>query len=105
MYTIEFQKCGLPHAHILPWLDPRDKLESDDAVNSVICVELPGERIYLRLYASVTSFMMHGPYGFARPNSPCIKYRRCTKYYPKIIVSRTSFDERGYPVYWRRDLR
>jgi hypothetical protein len=104
MYTIEFQKRGLPHAHILLWLDPRDKLESADSVNSVICAELPDERIYPRLYASVTSFMIHGPCGLARPNSPCMKDRRCTKFYPKKFVSRTSFDERGYPVYRRRDL-
>lgn len=92
MYTIEFQRRGLPHEYILLWLDPRDKLE------------FPDERIYPKLYASVTSFMIHGPCGFARPNSPCMKDRRCTKFYPKKFVSRTSFDERGYPVYRRRDL-
>jgi hypothetical protein len=36
MYTIEFQKRGLPHAHNLLWLDSRDKLDSDEAIDSVI---------------------------------------------------------------------
>jgi hypothetical protein len=104
LYIIEFQKHGLPHAHILLWLDLRDKLESADSVNSVIVAELPDQKIYPKLYASVTSFMIHRPCDFARPNSPCMKDRCCSKFYPKKFVSRTSFDERGYHVYQRRDL-
>jgi hypothetical protein len=41
MYTIEFQKRDLSHAHILLWLDSRDKLDSAEAIDSVICAELP----------------------------------------------------------------
>jgi len=39
LYTIEFQKRGLPHVHILLWLDQKDKLNSPDAINSVIFAE------------------------------------------------------------------
>jgi hypothetical protein len=49
--------------------------------------------------------MIHGPCGFARLNSPCMKDHRCSKFYPKKFVSRTSFDESRYPIYRRRDLR
>lgn len=86
------------------WLDPKDKLNTPDSINSVICAELPDEKLYPKLYAAVTSFMIHGPCGFARPNSPCMKDRRCSKFYPKKFVARTSFDESGYPIYRRRDL-
>jgi len=48
--------------------------------------------------------MIHGLCGFARLNSPCMKDRRCSMFYPKKFVSRTSFDESGYPIYQRRDL-
>lgn len=94
----------MPHAHILLWLDPRNKLESAEAINSVICAELPDLVLFPKLYATVSAFMIHGPCGFARPHSPCMKDRRCSKFYPKKFVNRTSFDDAGYPVYRRRDL-
>jgi hypothetical protein len=103
MYTIEFQKRGLPHAHILLWLDSRDKLHSSDAINSVICAELPDKDLFPKLYSTVSNFMIHGPCGHAFPKSPCMKDRKCSKFYPKKFVACTSFDPSGYPVYRRRD--
>jgi hypothetical protein len=103
VYTIEFQKHGLPHAHILLWLDERDKLESPDSINSVISAELPDHRQFPKLYSTVCKFMIHGPCGVGT-YSPCMKDRRCSKFYPKKFVSRTSFDQSGYPIYRRRDL-
>jgi len=88
----------------LLWLDKKDKLDSISSIDSVISAELPDHRLYPNLYVVVTGFMIHGPCGFARPNSPCMKDRRCSKFYPKKFVSRTSFDESGYPIYRRRDL-
>ena len=38
MYSIEWQKRGLPHAHILIWL--KDKIKSDE-IDSAISAELP----------------------------------------------------------------
>jgi hypothetical protein len=32
-----------------------------------------------------------------------MKDRKCSKFYPKKFVARTSFDPTGYPVYRRRD--
>jgi hypothetical protein len=87
LYTIEFQKRGLPHAHILLWLDQHDKLETPEAIDSVICAELPDERKFSKLYAAVTNFMIHGPCGFASLSSPYMKDRRCTQFYPKKILS------------------
>jgi hypothetical protein len=103
VYTIEFQKHGLPYAHILLWLDSRDKLDSPEAINSVICAELPDQQLYPGLFSTVAKFMIHGPCGFSRPSSPCMKDRRCSTFYPKKFVPRTTFDESGYLVYQRRD--
>ena len=94
----------MPHAHILLWLGEKDKLDSISSIDSVISAELPDPTLYPKLYSAVTGFMVHGPCGFARPNSPCMKDRRCSKFFPKKFVSRTSFDEGGYPIYRRRDL-
>lgn len=41
-YTVEWQKRGLPHAHILIWLHGRIRPESSD---SIISAELPGPEV------------------------------------------------------------
>jgi hypothetical protein len=104
MYTIEFQKRGLPHAHILLWLDSRDKLDSAEAIDSVICAELPDKNFFPKLYSAVCNFMIHGPCGRACTSSPCMVDNHCSKFYPKKFVQKTSFDPSGYPIYRRRDF-
>jgi len=43
IYTIEFQKRGLPHAHILVSLVEQNKITSMDEVDKVVSAELPEE--------------------------------------------------------------
>jgi hypothetical protein len=104
MYTIEFQKRGLPQSHILLWLDSRDKLQSSEAIDSVICAELPNKDLFPKLYSAVCNYMIHGPCGLANRSCPCMKDNHCSKYYPKKFVNHTSFDPSGYPIYRRRDF-
>ncbi|XP_045823935.1 uncharacterized protein LOC123916509 [Trifolium pratense] len=104
VYTIEFQKRGLPHAHILLWLDKRDRLDSPASIDSVICAEIRDENLFPKLYYVVSRFMIHGPCGKDIEYSPYMKNYRCSKFYPKKFVKQTTFDERGYPIYRRRDL-
>ncbi|XP_015161034.1 uncharacterized protein [Solanum tuberosum] len=41
MYTIEFQKCGLPHAHFLIILADNYKLLTPEAYDQLVCAEIP----------------------------------------------------------------
>ena len=41
MHVIEFQKRGLPHAHILIILAGHDRATTVDAVDSIVMAELP----------------------------------------------------------------
>ncbi|GJX78596.1 replication protein A 70 kDa DNA-binding subunit C-like protein [Tanacetum coccineum] len=41
IYTVEFQKCGLPHAHICIFLDAKDKFPSVGDIDRVICAKIP----------------------------------------------------------------
>ncbi|XP_057756526.1 uncharacterized protein LOC130975811 [Arachis stenosperma] len=104
MYTIEFQKRGLPHAHMLLWLNGESNLQSVEIVNEFICAELPNPQKFPSLYNVVTKYMIHGLCGRLRPSSPCMKDGKCSKFYPKRFVDQTSFDEDGYPIYRRRNM-
>jgi len=46
MYTVEFKKRGLPHAHILLWLDGANKLLNPRDIDKVISAELHHAKLY-----------------------------------------------------------
>ena len=102
MYTIEFQKRGLPHAHLLIFLHPSCKYPVPEDINRIISAEIPDKEIDPELYNLVKSHMMHGPCGNANKNSPCMKDGKCSKWFPKKFQNTTIVDQDGYPVYRRR---
>ncbi|XP_070026693.1 uncharacterized protein [Nicotiana sylvestris] len=103
IYTIEFQKRGLPHAHILLFLHEHNKYPTVGDIDQIITAEIPDETVDPHYYRAVKSFMMHGPCGSARKSSPCMQNGRCTKHFPKRFTESTTIDEDGYPIYKRRD--
>ncbi|XP_031099731.1 uncharacterized protein LOC116003933 [Ipomoea triloba] len=103
LYTIEFQKRGLPHAHILLFLDQDATAGELHDLDAIISTEIPNPQLDPDYYKAVAEYMIHGPCGVARSNSPCMVARKCLKFFPKKFVDKSSFDEEGYPVYRRRD--
>ncbi|XP_025692828.1 uncharacterized protein [Arachis hypogaea] len=103
IYTIEFQKRGLPHAHILLFLHEQDKYPTPADIDKIICAEIPDADVNTAYYEAVKSFMLHGPCGLSKPTSPCMEEGRCIHHFPKKFNNRTTVDEDGYPVYRRRD--
>ncbi|XP_075469185.1 uncharacterized protein LOC142502199 [Ascaphus truei] len=99
MYSIEWQKRGLPHAHILIWL--KEKLHSID-IDNVISAELPNPQEDPILFAIVTKNMIHGPCGNINIHAPCMKDGKCTKQFPKTFIADTQSGDDGYPQYRRR---
>ena len=73
MYIVEFQKCGLPHAHILLWLEQSVMTQSTQLIDDLICAELPDPTKYPLLYEAVTKFMIHGPCEITTLRSPCMQ--------------------------------
>ena len=99
MYSIEWQKRGLPHAHILIWLV--DKIRSNQ-IDSCISAELPDANADPLLFQVVSKHMLHGPCGNLNRNSPCMRDGVCTKRYPRQFVDETQTGGDGYPLYRRR---
>ncbi|GFU17680.1 helitron_like_N domain-containing protein [Trichonephila clavipes] len=101
MYSIEWQKRGLPHAHILVWLI--NKI-TPDQIDQIISAEIPGKDIDPNLSDVVTKNMIHRPCDAFNNNSSCISDGKCTKRYPRKLVSDTITDKDGYPLYHRRSV-
>ncbi|KAK9724272.1 hypothetical protein RND81_05G060200 [Saponaria officinalis] len=103
VYTIEFQKRGLPHAHILLFLHRENKFPEVADVDRVISAEIPDPEQNPELYEVVKEFMIHGPCGNANRRSPCMIGNQCSKHFPKKFQDRTTVNGEGYPIYMRRD--
>ncbi|XP_076884672.1 uncharacterized protein LOC143533936 [Bidens hawaiensis] len=103
VYTVEFQKRGLPHAHLCLFLHPDHKLPGVENVDQFICAEIPDEKEDPTLYSLVKEFMMHGPCGAANLKCSCMIDKRCSKNFPKKFSNATSLDSDGFPIYRRRD--
>ena len=88
MRVIEFQKRGLPHAHILIILHEKDRISSIEQVDKIVVAEIPPhhETIFdndpdiqlkkreqvKRLRELVLGNMVHGPCGKDKNNAPCM---------------------------------
>nr|XP_047146321.1 uncharacterized protein LOC100213143 [Hydra vulgaris] len=101
--VIEFQKCGLPHSHILLHLANDDKLESSQDIDNLICAEIPDPIVNCELYDIIKTCMIHGPCGILNPNSPCMNDGVCSKKHPNDFNANTVAVHNGYPRYRRRD--
>ncbi|GFX28377.1 helitron_like_N domain-containing protein [Trichonephila clavipes] len=80
LYTIEWQKRGLPHAHILVWL--KDRIRPEE-IDQIISAEIPDPLIDQELFDIVTKHMIHGPCGAFNMTSPCMENGKCKKKLPK----------------------
>ncbi|KAK9688716.1 hypothetical protein RND81_09G006000 [Saponaria officinalis] len=106
VYVVEFQKRGLPHAHLLIILKPAFKLKCPADFDRFVSAEIPSPQ-NVRLRASVLKHMMHGPCGHMNPQCTCMTKKDSVGYckygYPKTFSIDTSNNADGYPVYRRRD--
>ena len=102
VYVVEFQKRGLPHAHILLTMKFNFKPKTTEVVDKVICAELPDPDIDPELYNFVSLNMIHQPCGFFNENASCMKNNKCSKKFPKAFQAETRLTE-GYPLYRRRN--
>lgn len=103
IYTIEFQKRGLPHAHIIIILGDGYRILTPEDVDSLISAKWPDPTTQKTLFETVSRCMVHGPCGSLNPNAPCMERGRCTKFYPRSFNTRTSMEDDGYPDYYRPD--
>ncbi|XP_076886674.1 uncharacterized protein LOC143536612 [Bidens hawaiensis] len=103
IYTIEFQKRGLPHAHICLFIAPENKIHNPSHIDNFISSEIPDKVTEPDLFQLVSDHMLHSPCGEANPSYSCMIDRECSKNFPKRFQNETSIDSNGFPLYKRRD--
>ena len=96
---VEYQKRGLPHAHLLLVLQDKYKLKQVDVYDEFICAEIPDPEKHPRLHEYVQKHMLHGPCFLYRN---CLKNGNCSKYFPKQLHDVTHNSKSGFPMYRRR---
>ena len=100
VYVIEFQKRGLPHAHMLLILHPECKLDNPALYDQLITAEIPDPQRYPLAHELFAKFQMHGPCQYY---GNCLNHNGyCTKYFPKQFEEKTINSNDGYARYRRR---
>ena len=103
IHVIEFQKRGLPHCHMLMWIDEYDVPQTGEDIDKTISAEVPDPQTLPELHNIIMSNMIHGPCGEINKNSPCMDDNKCTKSFPKDFSASTIINSNGYPTYRRRN--
>ncbi|CDF35745.1 ATP dependant DNA Helicase Pif1 [Chondrus crispus] len=80
VFLIEFQKRGLPHAHVLFFLDEVSKndLRNPENVDRIISAEIPSPQDP-ELQEVVLKHMIHNPCGERNPTAVCMGGQYCRK--------------------------
>ena len=99
-YVIEFQKRGLPHAHMLLIFENDEKPRDASDYDALVCAEIPdAQKASLR--AKVLKHMIHNhrPKCYAEDDS---ESKNCLGGFPKDFMDSTMDTEDSYPLYRRR---
>ena len=103
-WTIEYQKRGLPHCHLLLFLDDHDQFLQPDNIDQVVCAELPDPGLDPELCKIVRECMIHTPCGAEYDATasccefvPKLGQHVCSKRFPKAFSDYIVLSESGYP--------
>ena len=96
VWTIEFQKRGLPHIHTIIFLHPDSKLHTPEDIDTLLSAELPDEDEKPELFELVKKFMVHTPCGPHNPTASCMHDGKCSKGFPKPFRDQTTVNEDSY---------
>uniref|UniRef100_A0A2C9U463 Helitron helicase-like domain-containing protein n=1 Tax=Manihot esculenta TaxID=3983 RepID=A0A2C9U463_MANES len=88
VHVIEFQKRGLPHAHMSVIFKLDYKLINPDDDDKYANAEIPCENKYSELLEMIAKHMMHGSCGKQNPNCSCMINGRYRFHCPKPFTSK-----------------
>lgn len=101
--SLEFQKRGLPHIHILiiPYCDDKPRITDD--YDKYVCADISDLDMDLELYKTITPANINGPCRPGIPDLPGMKDGRCSNNFPKTLCEQTNGRDDSYPIYRRNN--
>jgi hypothetical protein len=110
VYTIKYQKRGLPHAHIIIFFAGGHAFSEPEAIDNLIRAELPNRALNPNrsLTEIVKQVMVHSLYRPLKSRAICMKKAYAnvpltySKRFPKPFANKTIVNSDGYPEYRRR---
>ena len=111
VWTIEYQKRGLPHLHLLLFLETDAQFLTAANIDRFISAEIPTQDdiIGRKLRTIIQNTMVHTQCAGGNGNALCMKdlnpavVTTCHKGYPREFQEETIVPENGYPIYRRRN--
>ena len=100
LYGVEFQKRGLPRAHILCILANEHAPRSTDDYDDIVRAVTPDPEKEPALWHTITTSMMHGPFGSLKPHAACMEGGSCANGYPGRFID-SVVAAQGFPEYKR----
>ena len=99
-YRVEYQKRGLPHVHMLLWLEDQAITTTGEGIEKVSRAWIPDKEVDPHGYNVVASHMLHGPC-----DDRCLRDGKCCRDFPmefrdEVTVPNGSA-RGGYPIYRR----
>uniref|UniRef100_UPI00358F807C uncharacterized protein n=1 Tax=Myxine glutinosa TaxID=7769 RepID=UPI00358F807C len=101
LYVVEYQKRGLPHAHILLMLCQEEKICTAEDIDRIVSAQIPNSNESPEIHSLVKSHMIHGLCGTLNRHSICVKDGVCSKGFPKVYAAETLASIDGYALYKR----
>jgi hypothetical protein len=112
IYTVKYQKKGLPYAHIIIFLAGGHAFSEPETIDNLIRAELPDRA--LDLNGSLTEIVKQVMvYGLCKPLKSGAVYMKkahanapltYSKRFPKLFANETIINKNGYPEYRRRRI-
>ena len=107
VWTIEYQKRGLPHLHLLLFLKTDSQFLTAANIDRFISAEIPTEDdvIGQQLRTIIQNTMVHTQCAGGNSHALCMKdlnpafVTTCHKGYPNNFQEETIMPENGYPLY------
>lgn len=111
VWTIEYQKRGLPHVHLLLFLNTDVQFLTAAHIDRFTSAKIPTEEdvIGQQLRSIIQNTMVHTQCAGGNGHALCMKVLNpvdvttCHKGYSPNFQAETIIPENGYPLYWRRN--
>lgn len=103
VYTIEFQKRGLPYCHLLVFLDDNNKYDTVELIDKLISAGIPDPIKNKAVYDVVINCMLHGLCGDSNIGAPSMSVGECSRGFTKTFNESTRMQNNSFHEYRSRD--